>query len=384
MSRTRVLRIIARMNVGGPAVQVVGLTKGLNTDEFESRLLVGSVADGEADYLDLRAPGAPAVRVPGLGRSVRIWGDLRAFVQIVKEIRRFRPHVVHTHTAKAGVLGRIAARVCGVRWVVHTYHGHLLHGYFSPRATKAVALVERSLAKITTTIVAVGSQVRDDLLKAGIGHPDQYVVVPPGIALPSPPTKPRARQLLEIDPEADVVLFVARLTSIKRPERFIEVARLLGDRHPRAVFVVAGGGDLLEDLRLMAEPLGQRVRLLGWCSDVETLYAASDLIVLTSDNEGMPVSLIEAATLGVPAVGSNVGSVSEVVVDGETGILTDTDPSAIAAAVSQLLEDDALRAKMGLAAAERARRLFSSERLVQDTADLYRSFAASETSQGGG
>jgi glycosyltransferase involved in cell wall biosynthesis len=133
----------------------------------------------------------------------------------------------------------------------------------------------------------------------------------------------------------------------------------------------------------MAEPLGQRIRFLGWRSDVEALYAASDLIVLTSDNEGMPVSLIEAASLGVPAVCSNVGSVSEVVIDGETGILTDTEPSAIAAAVSQLLEDGALRAKMGLAAAERARRLFSTDRLVEDTADLYRSFAAGETSLGG-
>ena len=240
MSRTRILRIIARMNVGGPALQVVGLTKGLNTEKFETRLLVGSVQNGEADYLELRAPNVPAVRIRGMGRSVQVWGDLRAFIQIVRAIRRFRPHIVHTHTAKAGFLGRIAARVSGVRWVVHTYHGHLLHAYFSPRVTKAVAMVERTLAKITTTIVAVGAQVRDDLLEDRIGHPDQYIVVPPGVSLPSPPTKHRARELLDLHPEADVVLFLARLTAIKRPERFIEVARLLVERHPRAVFVIAG------------------------------------------------------------------------------------------------------------------------------------------------
>lgn len=378
MSRTRVLRIIARMNVGGPALQVVGLTRGLDTDEFESRLLVGSVDEGEADYLELRAPDVTVVRVEGLGRSVRAVGDLRALAQIVSEIRRFRPHIVHTHTAKAGALGRIAARACRVPYVVHTFHGHLLHGYFSPPVTSAVKVTERTLARITSKLVAVGSQVRDDLLSARIGRPDQYVVVPPGVELPAPPVRATAREALGIDPGAQVVTFVARLTAIKRPERFIEVAHLLSQRCPDALFVVAGGGELLDELRGLAAPLGRRVRFLGWRPDVEVVYAASDVVVLTSDNEGMPVSLIEAATLGIPAVASRVGSVSEVVVDGETGLLAGTDPGDLASAVERLLGEHTLREEMGRAAAVRARHLYGAERLVRDTAGLYRSLLQTE------
>lgn len=371
----RVLRVIARMNVGGPALQVVALTMGLTAPEFENRLLVGSVADGEADYLTLRSPGMPVTRIEGLGRSVKVLGDLWAFIQIVREIRRFRPDVVHTHTAKAGALGRVAALVCGVPHIVHTFHGHLLHGYFSPFVTKSVILAERILAMFTSRIVSVGIQVKDDLLEAGIGRPEQYLVVPPGVSLPNPPSKAEARDTLGLRQDAEVVLFVARLTTIKRPERFIGIARRLVESHPRAVFVIAGGGDLLEELQPSAADLGDRVRFLGWRSDVEVFYAAADLIVLTSDNEGMPVSLIEAATLGVPAVSTDVGSVSDVVVDGQTGILTSTATEELAAAVSGVLSDPALRARMSQAAKERAERLFTADRLVRDTTDLYRSLS---------
>ncbi len=184
MSRIRVLRVIARMNVGGPALQVTALADGLDPERFEQRLLVGNVGEGEADYLDLRAPHVEATRVRGLGRSPDPTGDARALAALVREMREFRPHIVHTHTAKAGVLGRSAAVLARVPIRVHTFHGHLLHGYFSPRVTSAVTAVERAFADMTTRLVAVGRQVRDELLAAGIGRPDQYVVVPPGVALP--------------------------------------------------------------------------------------------------------------------------------------------------------------------------------------------------------
>ena len=375
-SRIRVLRVIGRMNVGGPALQVAAITGGLDPEQFETRLLVGQVGPGEADYLDLRARDVVAHQVQGLGRSPSLLKDLRAFSAVSREIRRFRPHIVHTHTAKAGAVGRVAARLCGVPAVVHTFHGHLLHGYFSPSVTAAVVHAERVLARLSTRLVSVGTQIGDDLVAAGIGRPEQFVCVPPGVDIPSPPDREQARQILGLPASGPVVCFVARLTSIKRPERFVEAAARLARRHPNATFVVAGAGPRLADLEAGAARLGAPVRFLGWRADVEVVYAASDLVVLTSDNEGMPVSLIEAALVGRPAVATKVGSVSEVVVDGVTGVLTRPHSTDIAAAVDRLLSDPALRNEMGKAAAGRAAERFSRRRLVEDTERLYLDLAA--------
>jgi glycosyltransferase involved in cell wall biosynthesis len=373
MTPIRVLRVIARMNVGGPALQVSALARHLDPARFEQRLLVGSVGPGEADYLDLRASDVEVVRVPGLGRAPRVSDDARALAVILREIRRFGPDVVHTHTAKAGVLGRSAAVVARVPWRVHTFHGHLLQGYFSPRVTRAVVLTERTLARATTRLVAVGQRVRDDLLAAGIGCPSQYVVVPPGVELPAAPAKEEARATLGLPPGVPVVAYVARLTQVKRPDRFVATATQLAARFPEARFIVAGEGQLLADMRLQAAALGDRVHFLGWRPDVETVYAAADVTVLTSDNEGMPVSLIEAAMAGCPAVTTRVGSAAEVVLDGVTGFVTDTEPAAIAEAAGRLLADPGLRSRFAAAAADHADHRFSHHRLIGDIAALYES-----------
>jgi glycosyltransferase involved in cell wall biosynthesis len=367
-----VLRVIARMNVGGPALQVTGLVSAMDPERFDHRLLTGSVGADEADYVDLRAPGLPLTRIPGLGRSPRPLDDARALRLLVKEMRAFRPHIVHTHTAKAGVLGRVAAKAAGVPALVHTFHGHLLHGYFSPAVTRGVVLTERTLARGTDRLVSVGAHVRDDLLAAGIGKPGQYTVVAPGIALPPGPSRAAARAGLGLPEDAPVVVFVARLTTIKRPERFIEIARRLQAAHPDAVFAVVGEGDRLADLKAGAP---SNVLFLGWRGDVENVYAASDLVVLTSDNEGMPVSLIEAALCGLPAVATDVGSVSEVVLDGRSGWLCPPDVDALTAAVDAALRSADLRA-FGEAARAHAAASFSRDRLVADTERLYEELAA--------
>jgi glycosyltransferase involved in cell wall biosynthesis len=370
--RLRVLRVIARMNVGGPALQVTGLVEGMDPVRFDHRLLTGSVGPDEADYVDLRAPGLALTRIAGLGRSPRPLDDVRALRLLVQQMRAFRPHIVHTHTAKAGVLGRLAAKTAGVPALVHTFHGHLLHGYFSPTVTRAVVQTERGLARVTDRLVSVGAQVRDDLLAAGIGRPGQYSVVAPGIALPALPTRNAARAALGLPPDAPVVVFVARLTAIKRPERFVEVARRLEASHPTAVFAVVGEGDRLADLRAGAPG---NVRFLGWRGDVENVYAASDLVVLTSDNEGMPVSLIEAALCGVPAVATDVGSVREVVLDGRSGWLCPADVDALTRAVDSALGSPGLAA-FGAAARSHATAAFGRARLVSDTERLYEELAA--------
>lgn len=356
-------------------MQVVNLARGLNPDRFEQRLLVGAVEAGEADYLALRAPDVEPVRVPGLGRSIRTGGDARAVAAIMREMRAFRPDIVHTHTAKAGVLGRTAARALAVPHVVHTFHGHLLHGYFPPMATALVRSVERRLARHTDVLVAVGAQVRDDLLAAGIGRASQYRVVPPGVVLPEAPDPDVARAELGLETGDRVVTFIGRLTDIKRPDRLLAVARQVLRSRPDTRFLVVGEGPLMEGLRESAADLGGCVRFLGWRADVERIYAASDLALLTSDNEGMPVSLIEAGLCGVPAVTTAVGSAGEVVLHERSGLVVESTVEGLADAVTRLLDDEPLRKAMAARAAEHTHAAFGAERLVADMAQIYEALA---------
>ena len=367
-----VVRIIARTNVGGPALQVTALMRHLPVGDYPQTLLRGQCAVDEDDYLDLVATDVPSTLVPGLGRSVRLLGDLRALVFIARELRRIRPAIVHTHTAKAGVLGRLAAVVARVPVRVHTFHGHVLHGYFGSVVTRAVALVERVLARTTTHIVAVGEQTLADLVAARIARPERSSIIAPGVDEGRPIAAADARAALGLDHlagDAQLVVFVGRLTAIKRPERFCELARSLATSHPHVHFAVAGDGALRGELEAAAPT---NVTFLGMCDDITVVMRAADLIVLTSDNEGMPVALIEAAMHGVPAVTTDAGSVRQVVLDGESGVVVPIgDAEALRTAVAAVLDDPARRSAMGAAGKCHAQRHFSSQRLVDDYRRLY-------------
>ncbi|MFI6599002.1 glycosyltransferase [Nonomuraea sp. NPDC050536] len=373
--RIRVMRIIARMNVGGPARQVSGLSRHLDPARFEQRLYTGQVAEGEADHLTLSAPDVHAEVVSGLGRTVRPLDDLSALTRLVAEMRRFRPHIVHTHTAKAGALGRTAAVLARVPAVVHTYHGHLLHGCFSKRTTRLIVGVEKLLARATDRLLTVGDRVGADLVAAGIGRQAQYTVMPPGTSVGTPPSGHEARKLLGLPEDAPVVSYVGRVAAIKRPDRLLAVARIVLAARPETLFVICGDGEAMDVLRAAEAELGGALRLVGWRSDVETVYAASDVTLLASDSEGMPLSLIEAGMVGVPAVATRVGSTAEVVEDGRTGLLAKTDADELARHVLRLLDDADLRQAMGEAAVERMNRRFGVPRLVADTEALYAEIA---------
>jgi glycosyltransferase involved in cell wall biosynthesis len=358
--------------VGGPAMQTAALADLLPADEFEQLVLAGDLAEGEASYADVRGIHIPVTRVEGLGRAVRPLDDVRAVFRIAGHIRRFRPDIVHTHTAKAGALGRIAAIAMRVPIRVHTFHGHLLTGYFTGWKRALVVGVERLLAKRTTALVSVGSHVGRELLAAKVGDAAKYRSIAPGVDLGAIPDRSQARRELGLGGES-VVLFVGRLTRVKRPDRLLEVARAVCAEVPDVMFLVAGDGELREETEADAVRGGLPMRFLGWRGDVATLLAASDVVLLTSDNEGMPVSLIEAAHAGVPAVSTQVGSVGEVVLHGETGFVLDKQDSAgLAASVVQLVRDPALRAAFGSAAAEHAAIALGRKRLAHDYADLYR------------
>jgi len=257
---------------------------------------------------------------------------------------------------------------------VHTFHGHLLHGYFSPAKTKVVVAAERGLAALTDRLVAVGGRVRDDLVAAGIGKAGQYTVVPPGTRLAPAPDPTEARSMLGLPQGCPVVAYVGRITGIKRPDRLLSVAREVHRAVPEAHFVVCGAGDFRPDPEAVAE-LGDSLHQLGWRADVETVYAAADMVLLTSDNEGMPVSLIEAGLAGLPTVATDVGSVGEVVQHGTTGFLAAPRTADLAAHTVTLLRDAQLRQEMGARARAFTTRRFGEERLVADTQALYTSIA---------
>ena len=373
----RVMRIIARMNVGGPAVQVSGLMRGFNSVDFDHRLYTGFCAADEADYLDTVATDVKAVRIEGFGRRVSMGGDIKAFVTLVKEIRSFKPHVIHTHTAKAGFLGRIASVVSlqpSIR--VHTFHGHLLNGYFGPIKRTLVVLAEKSLAIFTDELLAVGEKVRQDLLHAGIGKSEKFGLMPPGLQIGALPDKNNSRELFDLPTEQLQCVFIGRVTQIKRPDRFLDVVAEIKKRRVNLGFFMAGDGELLEQCRERIARENLPVKVLGWQSDIERVLSAADIIVLTSDNEGTPLSLIQAGMARLPVVTTNVGSVPEVVLDGTTGIITNLGVNEIANALEKLFNSNDLRAQMGAAAQKFTLANFGVKRLVNDHEELYKRLLA--------
>lgn len=371
MSRPlKIVNVIARMNVGGPAVLIANTMRGLDPDEFQTRLITGFCAEDEADYLDTQASDIRAIRLDGLGRSVRPRADLMTVQRLASLLRDLQPDVVHTHTAKAGGVGRAAVTLSGCRArVIHTYHGHLLHGYFSAGKTRAVIAIERLLARRSTRLVTVAPEVRDDLLAAHIGVPEQYRVISPGVELGPMPERDQARSRLGLPTDRPVITMMGRITRIKRPDRFADAVRLLQDTHPEAFFAVAGSGDLEDDLQERVR--GLPVSMLGWRSDIEILLAASDVLVLTSDNEGTPLSLVQAGLAGIPVVATRVGAVESIVENGLTGHVVDTNATAVAEGIGCLLDDPETANGMGTAARSSTAR-YSVDAMVRGHADLYR------------
>jgi len=376
-SPIRVMRIIARMNVGGPAVQVSGLMRGFNTEDFNHRLYTGFCASDEADYLDTVATDVKAKHIEGFGRRVSLGGDIKAFISLTKEIRNFKPHIIHTHTAKAGFLGRIASIVSlqpSIR--VHTFHGHLLNGYFGPFKRSLVVIAEKVLAVFTHQLLAVGDKVRQDLLAAGVGSFKKFGLMPPGLEIGKLPNKLISQKTYGLTSCTSQCAFIGRVTQIKRPDRFLDVASEIKRRGVAIEFFMAGDGELLETCRERIAREDLPVKILGWQSDIEQVLSAADIVILTSDNEGTPLSLIQAGMAGLPVVTTKVGSVPEVILDGVTGVITNLDVQEIADALEKLASSSDLRAQIGAAAQKFTLANFGVKRLVRDHEELYKKLLA--------
>jgi glycosyltransferase involved in cell wall biosynthesis len=384
----RITRVIARLNIGGPAIQAISLTRLLEERGYLTHLVRGSEApsEGSMDHL-AQELGVHPTLIPQMRRDPGP-GDAVALKRLVEILRRDRPHIVHTHAAKAGTLGRLATVLAYPRRsrrpvLVHTYHGHSLTGYFSGRTARFYREVERSLARVTDRLVAVSPEVRDDLVELGVAPAEKFEVIPLGFDLSrflddSRRAERRAAVRAEwgIDPQAELVTLVARLVPIKRVDRFLRVARLLADR-PGIRFAVVGDGELREELRASADAaaLGDQLVWAGFRLDIADVCFASDVVMLTSDNEGTPVSLIEAQAAAVPVVGTDVGGVRSAVLDEKSGqIVPADDESTLATAAASILDDSQRAHGMAVIGRSHAQKTFSMHRLVDDLDLLYGAF----------
>jgi glycosyltransferase involved in cell wall biosynthesis len=375
----RAVQLISRLSVGGSVLQAINTTAFLRDLGWDTVLLHGEPGPGEGSMQPLADElGIERVVLPAMARELGPH-DARSLAQCRRELVRLRPDIVHTHGAKAGTVGRVAARLSRAPAVVHTFHGHVLRGYFGPRKERAFRLIERGLAHACDRVVAVSDEVRDDLRDLHVAPAAKIEVIPVGFDMRrlSVPAERHAelrtgfRHELGLGDDALVVTFVGRVVPIKRADRFLAAAVELRDSGAR--FVVVGDGDALAEVRGSdaARALGDRVLFTGYRADVAAVYHASDIVALTSDNEGTPVSLIEAAACGVPVVGTDVGGVRSVVQDGVTGYVVPPDASLLAARIATLLADGGLRATLGAAGRERVHTRYAAERLAADHDRLY-------------
>src|SRR5438552_1042770 len=370
MRRIRILRVITRLNVGGPAINAALLSSRLDPDRFETLLVAGSESPSEGSMLDLGrlSDGLTVRRVPELGREISPLDDLRALVSVTRIARAFRPDIVHTHLAKAGTIGRLAARLARARAVVHTYHGTVFHGYFGRATSRAFIEIERALSHITTRIVAITPGQRRDLIELGIGDEQKVVEIPLGLELApflDAPDQAEARKRMGLPVDRPIVAIVARLVPVKDVSLFL---RAMAKVAPPAVGLVVGDGELRSALEAESAALGlaNRCRFLGWQKDVAVIYAAADVVALTSRNEGSPVSIIEAMAAGRAVVCTAVGGVPDVVRPGTGVLVASGDDNAFAAAVAALLSEPARRTELGKAARQAVHPAFDASRLVAD------------------
>lgn len=394
----KVVRIIARLNVGGPALHTILLTEGLNARGMTSLLVSGVVSPGEGDMGPYAAErGVSPVVIPALQRDPKPLDDLRAFGKICRIVFATRPDIIHTHTAKAGALGRLAGLVYNLcarlrgrprAIICHTFHGHLFHGYFAGWKAMLLILGERVLARVTDRVITVSEQMKHDLTRVyRICPPEKCVVVPVGLDFRWTRELSATRGLLKrearVPPDCLAVGIVGRLTAIKNHELFLRAAR--DCRMASVRFLIIGDGERRATLNELAIRLGLNGRVIftGWQRDLARVYSDLDIVCLTSLNEGTPVALIEAMAAGVPVVATKVGGVSDLMVgDGRpspqgfeifsNGVLVPTGrPDLFGAAVEFLAACPDARQEMGLCGQSFVRERFSVERLVFEVESLY-------------
>ena len=363
-----VLQVIARFNLGGTAKYLITLSDGLNKVGIKSLIATGYVQTGEIENLEVKK--LKPMRIKNLGRKISLTNDLKAAREIRKVIVRVSPDIIHTHTFKAGLLVRAQRnkieKQLGKRVrFAHTYHGHLFDDpEFKGIKSIMVKIIEKRLSKSSDQLITVGEKVRADLDNRNIRAKSKTVSIQPSVKPLKLISKNVALKKYKVkDTKKIRVLWLARVTGVKNPQRAVEIAKLM----PKIDFYLAGGGDLLEKTKSQTP---SNLRVLGW-QDAKSILPIADIFLSTSENEGMPIALIEAQLAGIPVVATNVGSVSEVVINNKTGFVCNKSNEELIKAISKLAESKSLRTKFGKNGKAQALKIFSEKQLISAHKDLY-------------
>ena len=379
--KIKIVRIIARLNIGGPSTNVSILSTCIDKDIFHTKILYGSLAEGESGLEHLmKEKGVDMELIPELGREINPLDDLVALWKIFKIVLREKPDIVHTHTAKAGTLGRIAAICAGTKVRIHTFHGNVFKHYFGKVKTTVFIIIERVLGLFTTKVVTISQKQKEEIVKEfKIVSDKKCVVIPLGVDFTKLRNMPIAgtslKRELGLGDDTLLVGILGRLVPVKNHKMFLESAAKVRKEYPEidVKFVVVGGGELEKELKALTDSLGigKDVYFLGWRQDLGNIYRGLDVVALTSLNEGTPLALIEAMAMARAIISTNVGGVSDIIVDGSTGLLVDkNDVNGFVKGLLNILSDRVLMERLGcsaLAASER----FDKVNLVNAATKLY-------------
>ncbi len=369
----KVVSIVSRMNLGGVAILLKEIHKDLNTADYDHTLITGVCSVNELDILADSGNLSKIIQVNKMSRKPSILEDFSSFFEIRKILKEISPDIVHTHTSKAGVLGRIAAlslrkNLC----IVHTFHGHHIYGYFSKTIVKIIIFAEQILGNYSDLLIADSVQVKDDLRKAGIGKSKSWRVITPGVRELAQISNKEARSRLAVDKDMFTICWIGRFVDIKNPILALTAYSMLNSfEKSHSKFIMVGDGELLEKCKAFAKANDLNVSFPGWEMNIAPFLAASNLLLLTSRNEGFGMVLAESGQYGVPALSTDVGGVREFIENNENGILVEAYPEAIASTISYLMKNPTSLIKLGENARKTSAEKFSMDNFIQKHKEIY-------------
>jgi glycosyltransferase involved in cell wall biosynthesis len=370
----RVVTIVSRMNLGGVAVLLTDLHQSLNDKEFSHTLITGVCSSDEIDVLDSQRGDRNIIKLKTMGRAPSLVADLKTFLKLRKLLSGIAPDIVHTHTSKAGVLGRLAA--ISIRrdiTVIHTYHGHTLYGYFAKIIVKVNILIEQILAVKTDLLIADSTQVMIDLKKVRIGDKRAWIVIPPGIRSLQKISKKLARNRIGVGNGIFLICWIGRFAEIKNPLLALKSFKNLPlNVRTKAEMVMVGEGMLLEESISYVNENKLNVNFAGWNSDISPYLAASDLLLVSSKNEGFGMVIAEAGFFKIPAISTNVGGVREFIKNGSNGILAESNPEDISERILKLYKNPITLKRLGLNAHKTTLEKFTINSFIESHKSIYR------------
>tara|TARA_A100001037_G_scaffold136417_1_gene123545 strand:+ start:16294 stop:17475 length:1182 start_codon:yes stop_codon:yes gene_type:complete len=385
--RIKVLRIISRLNIGGPSIHVINLNKGLDKKMFQSLLLCGDISDGEKSMLnEAKKSGIKLMSIPELTNehSLKL-KDLKALLKIYLIIKKYKPEIVHTHTAKAGLIGRIAAHLALTPKIIHTYHGHVLHGYFSKPKTYLLRLMEKFLALITDSLIVVSDKIKTELINYKISKPAKFNIIKLGFNLNpflnNHHLKNKLKENLELPYDSNLIGIVGRMVPIKNHKLFIEAASQIIAKKENTYFLIVGDGPLRKSIENLTYKLNinKNTFFTGWRNDLPLIYASLDILVCSSDNEGTSVSVIEAMASGCPVVTTSVGGHPDIIDEGNNGYLIEPqNTDTLANKILEILNNPNKSLRLGENARTDAKNNFSYDRLINDVQKHYKKLLIGE------